>query len=477
MADIDEITFSGLQVKDNTVLVDELKRDFKDLYSINGEEINFESNTPDGQLIEILAFMGTTIREMITEVYNSCDPDKCVGAIQDNRYQINYLTRKSGSYTRQNIAITANKTVTLQGLDGSYDEPNASAYTISDNAGNIWYLIDTTTIYSGTSYLPFRAKEMGQVIPSIGTITNQVTIIDGVTNVINNVAPIDIGKDEESDSDFRIRRAQSVSKQGKSNTDTMYTELLELDGVLSANIHENRGSITDDTGTLPHYIWVVVDYDGSEEEKIAEIIYANSSGAGLRGNQSTTINSECLQPITINWDNATQVNFYIKFDIKPIGESTEINTSDIKQYITENLSYVIGEDVETSKITQICADAMLSDGGNGYALDVQVSTGGSATASISGSGITSASVNVIDFQYMVQDTAGSYEFTYSAGEWTLNSDIVDLTQYGITYVGTPENGDEITVVYTASVWSDYLTTSTIADKFTTDENKIYITIL
>ena len=170
MANIDDITFSGLQVKDNTVLVDELKRDFQDLYSINGEEINFESNTPDGQLIEILAFMGTTIREMITEVYNSCDPDKCVGAIQDNRYQINYLTRKSGSYTRQNIAITANKTVTLQGLDGSYDEPNASAYTISDNAGNIWYLIDTTTIYSGTSYLPFRAKEMGQVIPSIGTI-------------------------------------------------------------------------------------------------------------------------------------------------------------------------------------------------------------------------------------------------------------------------------------------------------------------
>ena len=254
MAQVDELTNTGLQTKDNSVIVDELKQDFQDLYSINGEILNFDSNTPDGQLIEIIAYMGTVIREMITEVYNSCDPDKCVGSVQDNRYQINYLTRKQGSYTIQNIAITANKTVTLQGLDASYNDLEASAYSVSDNNGNVWYLIDTTTIYAGTSYLPFRAKELGQVIPTINTITNQVTIVNGITNVINNVGPTDIGEDEENDSDFRIRRAQSVAKSGKNNTDTILTELLELDGVVSVNIHENKENITDSTGTYAHYI-------------------------------------------------------------------------------------------------------------------------------------------------------------------------------------------------------------------------------
>lgn len=475
MAQVDELTNTGLQTKDNLVLVEDLKTNFQELYSVNGETLNFDSNTPDGQLIELLAFMGTTIREMITEVYNSCDPDKCVGSVQDNRYQINYLTRKQGSYTIQNIAITCNKTVTLQGLDASYNDPEASAYSVSDDTGNVWYLIDTTTIYAGTSYLPFRAKELGQIIPTIGTITNQVTIVNGVTNVINNVGATSIGVDEESDSDFRIRRNQSTAKSGKNNADTILTELLELDGVISVNIFENKENTTDANGTLPHYIWVVVEGGGNED--IARIIYANSGGAGTRGNVSVTINSESLQPITINFDRETIIPLYIKFDIKPIGDPTEISISAVKEYIAQNLYYNIGEDVETSKITQICADAMLSDGGNGYALDVQVSTGGSASATVSGSGVTGATVDVVSFQFMVQDTAGTYVFDFDGNNWTLNTDIIDLTQYGISYTGTAVSGDKITVSYTAGTWSDYLSASTIADKFTTDENKIYTTII
>lgn len=476
MADIDELTSTGLQTKDNTVLVEELKRDLQDLYSINGEELNFESNTPDGQLIEIIAFLGTTLREMITEVYNSCDPDKCVGAIQDNRYQINYLTRKAGSYTIQEINITTNKTVTLQGLDGSYNEPESSAYAVSDDNGNIWYLIDTTTITSGTTRLSFRAKELGQVIPTIGTITNQVTIVGGVLRVINNVGPLEIGVDEESDSDFRIRRAQSTAKSGKNNIDTIYTELLELQGVSSVKIHENKDDNEDGTGTAGHTVWIAVKGGGNED--IAKIIYANSGGAGTRGATSVTIDSESLQPITINFDRATTVPLYIKFDVQPITDPGEVNVSAIKEYITQNLTYELGENAESSRVTEICADAMLSDGGNGYALDVKISTGGSApTPTISGSGITSASVDITTFQYKTQDTAGTYDFVYTTDHWVLNTSTVNLVEYGISYQGTPANGARIEVVYTASEWTDYLVANSIRDEFVTDVNKIYTTII
>lgn len=476
MAEVDELSFTGLQTKDNTTLVSDLQTGFIDIYSQGSEELNFDSNTPDGQLIQLLAFAGSTIREMITEVYNSCDPDKCVGSIQDNRYQINYLTRKEGSYSIQNIAVTTNQTVELQGLDATYDSPSSSAFTVSDNNGNIWYLLDTTTVYSGTSLLPFRAKEKGAIVPTIGTITNMVTIIPGVISVINNVGATSIGVEEESDSDFRIRREISTAKSAKSNTDTMLAELLELDDVVDVNIHENKTNSTDSTGTYAHYIWVIV--EGGSNEDIAEIIYANSSGAGTRGSVKVSLTSESQQPITINFDRETVVPLYIKFDIKPIGLSTEINVSGIKGYIAENLTYNIGEDVETSKVTQVCSDAMLVDGGNGYALDVQVSTGGSASASIGAStGITAATVDTVAFQYMVQDTAGTYEFDYSGGEWSLSSDVVDLTDYGIAYTGTAVNGDKITITYTASTWTDFLAASTIADKYTTDVNKIYTTML
>lgn len=374
MAENDELTYTGLETKDNVVLVSDLVTGFQDIYSQNGEVLNLDSNTPDGQLIELLAFMGTVIREMITEVYNSCDPDKCIGAVQDNRYQINYMERKKGSYTLQTISITTNQTVQLQGLDGSFSESNASAYAVSDNNGNIWYLIDSTTLLAGTTNLAFRAKEKGEVIPTIGTITNPVTIIPGVVSVINNVGITSIGTEEESNSDFRIRRARSVAIPGKNNTDTMEGQLREIEGVVDVRIHENRDDTTDDTGTLPHYIWVVI--EGGANTEIADVIYGNIGGSGTRGGITVPIITSSLQTININFDRETIIPLYIKFDIKPITDLGEIDQDGIKQYIVDNLVYSIGEDVETSKITQVAAEAMLADGGNGYALNVQISNDG-----------------------------------------------------------------------------------------------------
>lgn len=371
MAEIDELTFTGIETKDNLTLVSDLITGFQDIYAQNGEILNFDSNTPDRQLIELLAFAGSTVREMITEVYNSCDPDKCVGAVQDNRYQINYIERKKGTFTLQNIAITANKTVELEGLDASFNDVDASAFAVSDNNGNIWYLVDSTTIYSGTTTLEFRAQQQGEVIPTIGTITNLVTIVPGVTSAINNVGATVIGTEEESDSDFRIRRMRSVATPGKNNIDNMEGQIYALDGVVAVKIHENRTNSTDDTGTTAHTVWVVV--EGGANTEIADVIYGNLGGSGTRGSVSIPITTASLQTFNVNFDRGTIVPLYIRFDIKSISDLGEIDTDAIKQYIADNLEYGIGEDAETSKITQVCADAMLADGGNGYALNVEIS--------------------------------------------------------------------------------------------------------
>ena len=398
---VDELTYTGLTTKDNLTLVNDLKSNLQDIYG-GSETLNLDSNTPDGQFVEMTALLGTVIRQMITEVYNSCDPDKCVGAVQDNRYQINYLERKAGAFTLQNIAITADKTVSLQGLDNDYNNENASAYTVADNNGNNWYLVDSATIYSGTTSLEFRAQTKGYIIPTIGTITNQVTIVDGITNVINSVGPTSIGYEQESDADFRIRRQSSVAANGKNNEDSMLAQILEIDGVVAANYHINRGNTTDSTSTPAHTLWVVV--EGGANYDIANTIYANLGGSGTRGSVTVPITTSGLQQISIKFDRETIVPLYIRFDIKPITSLGEINQDDIKEYIAENLTYNIGEDVETSKITQICADAMLSDGGNGYALNVEISDDG-------------------------------------------------------------------------TTWTDYLAVSSIADKYTTDVNKITITAI
>ena len=219
MADI--LDENGLQVSNYATLLSEIQNALNGIYATDGNLINFGSETPDGEFTNILAQIGTDIRELIQEVYNSFDPDKCSGVVQDVRYALNYLIREGGTYTIQNIDVTCNQTVTLQGLDASYYDLNASSYTVSDNAGNNWYLIDTSTITAGTHSLAFRSQYMGLVQPTIGTITNQSTIVLGVTNVINSVAPTTLGVEQESDNNFRIRRNRSTAVKGQNNNDAM----------------------------------------------------------------------------------------------------------------------------------------------------------------------------------------------------------------------------------------------------------------
>jgi copper chaperone CopZ len=246
---VDTLNANGLSVDNYNTLLSNIQSDMNAIYAQDGDNINFDSSTPDGQFVNILAQIGTDVRELDQEVYNSFDPDKCSGVVQDSRYALNFITRKGGSFTVQNIDITTDRTVTLQGLDANYNDLNAASYTVSDNAGNNWYLIDTTTLLAGTTSLPFRSQNLGLVQPTIGTINNQVTKVIGVTSVNNSVAPTTLGENQESDAEFRIRRNRSTATNGQNNYDAMTGQLLELDGVTDVQVHVNNTSSTDTTNT------------------------------------------------------------------------------------------------------------------------------------------------------------------------------------------------------------------------------------
>lgn len=373
MADI--LNSNGLSLDSYNTLLTNIQNSLSAIYSINGDTINFDSSTPDGQFTNILAQIGTDIREVIQEVYNSFNPDNCTGAVQDQRYAINFLTRKGGSFTVQNIDITVDKTVTLDGLDANYNDLNAASYTVSDNAGNLWYLIDTTTLLAGTTSLPFRSQNLGLVQPTIGTITNQVTKVLGVTSVINSIAPTTLGEDQESDLEFRLRRNRSTATNGQNNYDALTGQLLELDGVTDCLVHVNNTSSTDSTGTAAYTVWVIV--EGGANDDIANLIYQNSSGLPTRGNVSINVSSVSGQLFATKFDRVNPVPLYIKFDVKKTNSSININPDIIKEYLVNNLNFTLNQPAETSYITEIAASSLIQYGSGVYALDVQVSLDGS----------------------------------------------------------------------------------------------------
>ena len=474
MANQDLLNENGLQTKDNNTLLTEIQTNLQSIYSPSGEPINFDSNTPDGQFTEILSTLGTVVRELITETFNTMSPDNCNGAMQDKMYAINYITRRAGTFTTQNIDITVDRTVDLIGLDGSYNDENASAYAVSDDNGNIWYLIDSATLYAGTTSCAFRAKNKGQVIPVIGTITKQVTIIQGVVSIINNVGYTTLGYDTESDMDFRIRRARSTELAGSNEIDSMVGEILQLDGVTSVQSHINNTNSTDSTGTASHTIWLII--AGGANTEIADIIYTNQGGADTRGNVTVPITTMSGQTINVNFDRPTPTPLYIKFTAKIKKGSTVLVIDEVgtKQYIVNNTMYQIGESASTSGLTDTAQLALDVQGGNAYAIDLLISDQNStATITSSNVGVT-ATIDIAKFETKIM-TTGSYVFTYNSGNWSLNGDDVLLNDYGIEITGTPSDSDTLTIAYTERTYTDVINTATLANQFVLDVSRIYIT--
>ncbi len=370
---VDVLNANGLQTKTAIELLSELTAGLKAIY---GNDINLNSNSPDGQLINIIAQTGIDIRELLTEVYNSMDPDNAVGYVLDQRAAYNNIKRTAGTYTIQPIDITTNRTVTLEGLDSSINDPNGAGYTIADDAGNQFILTETTTMIAGTGSLNFRARNIGRVETIANTITNPVTIVQGVVSVNNSEGALEIGEEEETDVELRIRREKSVAIGSTAFIDGLTGYLLSLDGVTEAIVYENDDDEEDDNNIPAHGVWVIV--KGGDSAEIAQAIYTKKTpGTNMKGGEVeniTTINGS-IYPM--KFDRPLPKDLHIQFDIQTIVAGTTFDEDSIKAYIANNFTYSIGEYAETSLLTAVAKEAIENyNGSDGVPINLEISTDG-----------------------------------------------------------------------------------------------------
>ena len=159
-----EITADGLETKSLDEIIAELNAEFESIY---GDDINLESNSPDGQMIGIIAQQVADLLDLATQVYNSFDPDAAFGATLDARVAINGLQRGGATYTIAPVSITVDRALTLPGLD-----QEGTPFTVADASGNQFQLVTTQTpAEAGTNSYNFRASNPGAVQVQTNSIT------------------------------------------------------------------------------------------------------------------------------------------------------------------------------------------------------------------------------------------------------------------------------------------------------------------
>ena len=365
----DELTSTGLTVKTLTEITTDLETEFKAIY---GEDINVDPNSPDGQLINIFAQSMVDIRELIVQINNGFNPDRAVGRILDERVVINNIERQGGTFTNQPIEIVFDATTTLQGLDDAFNDIDGTGYTIQDNSGNEFILIDSETFTAGTYTRNFRARNIGLVETTVGTINEPVTIVLGVVSVNNPLGAISVGQNEETDAELRLRRQRSVAISSNGYLNGLLAAVLNLDGVTEAVLYENVTNSTDSDGIPAHGIWLVV--AGGANTDIADQIYAKKSyGSNMKGTVEVDIVTESNTTFTAKFDRPAAEDLYIRFDAQPTVAVPSFDLDAIKEYIVANLTYNIGEFAETSRITEVARAAFAETGSEGVPVNVEVS--------------------------------------------------------------------------------------------------------
>ena len=298
---------NGLTTMTQQELVDYFTTQYQEIY---GPDINLSSDTPDGQMMMIFIQSILDILDFLTQINSQFDPDEAYGKILDQRVAINGIQRQAGTHTVTNITVVTSQALTLYGLDQDSQE----IYTVQDNSGNKWNLIETSVIsVAGSNVLVFQAENPGAVLSVPNTITTPVTVVLGVSSVNNPTLYTTLGINEETDYQLKIRRQKSVSLSSQGYLQGLIAALENIPGIVSVFIYENDTGSTDGDGIPSHSIWVIVSGSANNAD-IANAIYTKrNAGCGMKGDQEFNITQADGTNFIIRWDVVVAETLFIKF--------------------------------------------------------------------------------------------------------------------------------------------------------------------
>ena len=295
------------------------------LQLIYGADINLDSNSPDGQMVNIYSQVAIDQREVLLDIYNMFSVENAYGINLDNLVALNGITRTGATFTTTPVLITVNQAVNLVGQD---DVTGAIIFTLADTAGFQWQLVTSYAFaIAGAASLTFACTTPGAVTPAINTITQMATAIAGVTAVNNpSISTLVVGVEEQSDLELKIARAKSF-KLASTGPAAAITAALIAAGATDAITYENNTAGT--VGVIPaHSIYVVVNglTDSGINGKICTAIGKKKMpGCGMYGAASGLFSYAPYMYSTMYWNYAVAQALFVKATLlmKKTGETPD----------------------------------------------------------------------------------------------------------------------------------------------------------
>lgn len=272
-----------------------------------GPDISTGPNSVAGMIIDAVMPELADVYDLDENIYQGWDPDSADGVQLDNVGTISGLTRQAATRSDGTLTLGGVPTTLIVAGKRSRIPDGAMVETTEDG----------TIGGGGTVDVDARAVDAGPLDFGIGSVTLIVDAVTGWTSV-TNAAEFDPGDAQETGSEYRARRARSLSAGGSSTDSAIRARLEDLDDVTGAAAVSNRTLVTDGNGTPGKTVWIIVDPDTVDPEVIGETIWGPAglpSGIASRGAQQATITDDNGYAQIVYWDWATEVRTYIRATI------------------------------------------------------------------------------------------------------------------------------------------------------------------
>lgn len=296
------------------------------------------------------------------------DRSQCIGAtfsLQTVTAGTTYSIELVRGVTTVTISHTALAGQTVQDvIDALFSQltPYTSSITVSkDNNSltvesiDIFEYLDLDATNMLVTKIKGRTEAIGQVKGYKEQDANTINIIatpmlgwDSATNPF----PAAAGKDLETDEELRIRFRDSKFLRAQNISDSLYSALLDLDGVTYAGIYENETGTYDPVYDLPEHSFKAVVFGGNPTD-IARVIWNNKPlGIGAEGNTTVPIFDSQGFVQNIKFERPSSVDIYIDMELTTDREFPTTGVDDIKASIVEyfRTSFGIGDDVIYSRL-------------------------------------------------------------------------------------------------------------------------------
>lgn len=275
---------NGLQIDRLADVREDIENALKEAF---GDGINLGEESPFGVITGIMAERYSLLWEILESVYQASFPNTAFGIYLDELSAFNGVIREPA--TKSAVDLTFQRSTDTG--TGDVTIPIGTQVTASGASTVVWTTEVLGTIDSlvETTVVQAFADDFGPIGALAGTLTVLVSTPAEVESV-TNLNDAELGDDEETDSELRLRRATQLGQSGTATDSGIRSAVQLLDDVRSTAIVVND---TDNTvGDLPPHsfeVYVAMQTGADLAQKVdiewdADFVTGNSISLELDGN-------------------------------------------------------------------------------------------------------------------------------------------------------------------------------------------------